>query len=77
MITNAKEALMFLVQKHQGNWDEVQSQVDPNLIEWFINLRYVCHVKDSWQITSEGIRKSLFYRDPTPEERALGNLLIS
>lgn len=75
MIVNAKEALLLLVQKQQGKWDEAQSQIEPKLLEWFATLRYISHVENKWHITSEGIRQSLFYREPTPEERKLGNLI--
>lgn len=75
MITNAKEALLLLVQKQQGQWNEAQSQIEPKLLAWFITMRYIRHVNDKWQITSEGIRQSLFYRELTPEERELGTLM--
>ena len=75
MITNVKEALLFLVQKQHGSWDEIQSQVEPKLIEWFETMGYIYHCKDKWHITSAGIRQSLYYRDPTPEERELGCFL--
>ena len=72
MVTNAKEALLLLVQKQQGKWNEAQSQIEPKLLEWFTTMRYIRHVKDKWQITSEGVKQSLFYREPTAEERELG-----
>ena len=75
MITNAKQALLLLVQKQQGQWSEAQSQIEPKLLEWFTTLRYIRHVNDKWQITSDGIRQSLFYREPTAEERELGTLM--
>ena len=75
MITNAKEALLLLVQKQQGNWDELRQEVEPKMLEWFITLRYIRHVNDKWQITSEGVRQSLFYREPTAEEREQGKLM--
>lgn len=68
MTTDIKEALLLLVQKQQGNWAAVQQEIEPKLLEKFITLRYIRHVKDKWQITSEGIRQSLFYREPTEEE---------
>lgn len=75
MITNAKEALLLLVQKQQGGWSEIQQEIEPKLLEWFATLRYIRHVNDKWQITSEGVRQSLFYREPTPEEREQGKLM--
>lgn len=75
MITNAKEALLLLVQKQQGQWNEAQSQIEPKLLEWFITMRYIRHVNNKWQITSDGVRQSLFYREPTVDERELGNLM--
>ena len=75
MITNAKEALLLLVQKQQGQWNEAQSQIEQKLLAWFITMRYIRHVNDKWQITSDGIRQSLFYREPTAEERELGTLM--
>lgn len=75
MITNAKEALLLLVQKKQGQWNEAQSKIEPKLLEWFITMDYIRHVKDKWQITSDGVKQSLFYREPTAEERELGKLM--
>jgi len=75
MTTNSKEALLLLVQKQQGKWDEAQSQIKPELLEWFITLGYIRHIKDKWQITSEGVRQSLFYREPTAKEREQGKLM--
>lgn len=75
MITNAKEALLLLVQKQQGQWNEAQSQIEPKLLAWFITMRYIRHVKDKWHITSEGIRQSLFYRELTPEEREIADAM--
>lgn len=75
MITNTKDALLLLAQKQQGKWNEVQSQIEPKLLERFKTLRYIRHVKDKWQITSEGIKQSLFYREPTAEERKEGFLM--
>ena len=75
MITNAKEALLLLVQKQQGKWDEAQSQIEPKLLEWFTTMRYIRHVNNKWQITSDGVRQSLFYREPTTAEREQGKLM--
>ena len=75
MITKTNDALLLLVQKQQGRWDEAQSQIEPELLERFKTLRYIRHVDDKWQITSEGIRQSLFYREPTAEERERGKLM--
>ena len=75
MITKTNEALLHLVQKQQGNWAEIQKEVEPSLLERFTTLRYIRHVKDKWQITSEGVRQSLFYREPTPEECEQGKLM--
>ena len=75
MITNAKEALLLLVQKKQGQWNEAQSKIEPKLLEWFITMDYIRHVKDKWHITPEGVKQSLFYREPTAEERELGKLM--
>lgn len=75
MITNSKEALLFLVQKQQGNWNEAQTQVEPKLLEWLKDAGYIRHVSDKWQITSAGVKQSLFYREPTPEEREKGLLM--
>ena len=60
MITNAKEALLLLVQKQQGQWNEAQSQIEPKLLEWFITMRYIRHVNNKWQITSDGVRQHCF-----------------
>lgn len=75
MITNIKEALLLLVQKQQGKWNEVQQKIEPKLLEKFATLRYIRHVNDKWQITSEGVKQSLFYREPTAEEREEGLLM--
>lgn len=75
MITNTKEALLLLVQKQQGKWKNVQQEVASELLERFKTLGYIRHVNDKWQITSEGIKQSLFYREPTDEEREQGKLM--
>ena len=72
MIINRKEALLYLVQKQQGNLSEAQSQIEPELLEKFRILGYIRCGKDKWQITSDGVKQSLFYREPTPEEREQG-----
>lgn len=72
MITERKKALLHLVQKQQGSWNEAQSQIEPELLEKFKTLGYLRHVGDKWQITSEGVRQSLFYREPTSAEREEG-----
>lgn len=77
MITNSKEALLLLVQKQQGSWAEVQSQVKPSLLDWFITMGYIRHGNDKWQITSDGVRQSLYYRELTPEEKELANLMYN
>ncbi|MBR6355216.1 MAG: hypothetical protein IKR92_00030 [Alphaproteobacteria bacterium] len=75
MITNCREALLFLVQKQQGQWNELQSQIEPKMLDWFKTMGYIRHGKDKWQITSAGVKQSLFYREPTPEEREQGLLM--
>ena len=72
MITDRKKALLHLVQIQQGNLSEAQSQIEPKLLEKFRLLGYIRCGKDKWQITSEGVKQSLFYREPTPEEREQG-----
>ncbi len=72
MISTMKEALLYLVQKQQGNLSEAQSQIEPELLEKFRILGYIRCGKDKWQITSDGVKQSLFYREPTPEEREQG-----
>lgn len=72
MVINRKEALLYLVQKQQGNLSEAQSQIEPELLEKFRILGYIRCGKDKWQITSDGVKQSLFYREPTPEEREQG-----
>ncbi|MBQ9271629.1 MAG: hypothetical protein IJ218_05135 [Alphaproteobacteria bacterium] len=72
MITDRKKALLHLVQIQQGNLSEAQSQIEPELLEKFRILGYIRCGKDKWQITSIGIKQSLFYRDPTPEEAEQG-----
>ena len=72
MITDRKKALLHLVQIQQGNWVDAQSQIEPELLQQFYNLGFIRHVDDKWQITSIGIKQSLFYRDPTPEEAEQG-----
>jgi len=72
MITDRKKALLHLVQMQQGNLAEAQSQIEPELLEKFRILGYIRCGKDKWQITSDGVKQSLFYREPTPEEREQG-----
>ena len=72
MITDRKKALLLLVQMQQGNWTDAQSQIDFELLQQFYNLGFIRHVGDKWQITSIGVKQSLFYREPTPEERKQG-----
>lgn len=72
MITDRKKALLHLVQIQQGNWVDAQSLIDSELLQQFYNLGFIRHVDDKWQITSIGIKQSLFYREPTPEEREQG-----
>ncbi len=72
MITDRKKALLHLVQIQQGNWVDAQSLIDSELLQQFYNLGFIRHVDDKWQITSIGIKQSLFYRDPTPEEAEQG-----
>ncbi len=72
MITDRKKALLHLVQIQQGNWVDAQSLIDSELLQQFYNLGFIRHVDDKSQITSIGIKQSLFYRDPTPEEAEQG-----
>lgn len=75
MITDNKKALLYLVQMQQGSFNNVQSQIDSELLKRFEVLGFIRHVDDKWQITSIGIKQSLFYRDPTPEEKEQGRLM--
>lgn len=68
MITDRRKALLHLVRIQQGSWADAQSQIDPELLEKFRILGFIRHEADKWQITSIGIKQSLFYREPTPEE---------
>ena len=77
MITNSKEALLHLVQKQQGNWSEEQSLVKPSLLDWFITMGYIRCGDDKWQITSAGVRQSLYHRELTPTEKELANLMYN
>jgi len=75
MITDRKKALLHLVKIQQGDWADAQSLIDAGLLQQFYNLGFIRHIDDKWQITSIGVKQSLFYRDPTPEEREQGLLL--
>jgi len=75
MITNSKEALLLLVQKQQGKWNEVQSLVKPSLLDWFITMGYIRRSDDKWQITSDGVRQSLYHRELMPKEKEIANLM--
>lgn len=77
MITKTKEALLYLVQKQQGNFAEAQSQIEPELLEKFRILGYIRHGNNKWQITSEGVKQSLFYREPTPQEVEQGKQMYA
>ena len=77
MITNSKEALLFLVQKQQGNWAEAQSVIEPNLLEWLTSMDYIRHSDGKWQITSDGVRQSLYYRELPPEKKEIANLMYN
>ena len=75
MITDRRKALLHLVQIKQGDWADAQSVIDSELLQQFYNLGFIRHIDDKWQITSIGVKQSLFYRDPTPEEREEGLLM--
>lgn len=75
MITDRRKALLHLVQIKQGDWADAQSMIDSELLQQFYNLGFIRHIDDKWQITSIGVKQSLFYRDPTPEEREEGLLM--
>ena len=75
MISTMKEALLYLVEKQQGNLAEAQSYVESELLDKFRILGYIRCGQNKWQITSAGVRQSLFYREPTAEEREQGKLM--
>jgi len=75
MITNSKEALLLLVQKQQGKWNEAQSLIEPKLLDWFTTMGYIRHGDDKWQITSAGVKQSLYHRELSPKEKELANLM--
>jgi hypothetical protein len=75
MITDRRKALLHLAHIQQGNWADAQERIDPKLLQQFYVLGFIRHEGDKWQITSIGIKQSLFYRDPTPEEREEGLLM--
>lgn len=77
MITNSKEALLYLVRKQQGKWDEEQALVKPSLLNWFITMGYIRQDDNKWQITSDGVRQSLYHRELTLTEKELANLMYN
>ena len=70
MITDREKALLRLARLQQGSWDDIQAQIDPQLLDKFYTLGFIRHEDDKWQITSIGIKQSLFYRDPEPEKKS-------
>ncbi|MBQ7633297.1 MAG: hypothetical protein IJS88_04205 [Alphaproteobacteria bacterium] len=72
MITDRRKALLHLAHLQQGDWADAQAQIAPELLQQFYVLGFIRHEEDKWQITAIGIKQSLFYRDPTPEEAEQG-----
>ena len=70
MITDKEKALLRLVQLQQGNWCDIQAQIASHLLDKFYTLGFIRHEDDKWQITSIGVKQSLFYRDSTPEKKS-------
>lgn len=64
MKTKIKEALLYLVKEQHGKWADVQELIEPQFLEEFETLGYLRHVDNKWQITSKGIRQSLYYAEP-------------
>ncbi|MBR3677112.1 MAG: hypothetical protein IKN71_08280 [Alphaproteobacteria bacterium] len=73
MITDRRKALLHMVQIQHGDMTDAQSLIAPELLEQFRVLGFIRIGDGKWQITSIGIKQSLFYRDPTPEEREEGH----
>ena len=70
MITDKEKALLRLVQLQQGSWCDIQAQIDPQLLDKFYTLGFIRHEDDKWQITSIGVKQSLFYRLPESEKKS-------
>jgi hypothetical protein len=68
MITDRRKAVLHLAEIQHGDWSDIQSLIAPELLEKFRILGFIRHEGEKWQITSIGIKQSLFYREPTPEE---------
>lgn len=74
MVKFSKITTIFSVNfvKQRENYSEIQTTIEPRLLEKFEILGYIIHAKNEWQITPAGIEELQFYcENLTPQEREL------
>lgn len=47
-------ALLFLVRKELGNWQEAETEIGAEMLAQFETSGYLNHVADKWQISPKG-----------------------